>query len=129
MGVTDAVLIVVVLAVVIVAARRFTGSVRGTRDCCSGDEKGAGEVRMPRPADTDPTHYPHEATLEVRGMTCEHCAARVTGALNAIGGTWAEVDLASGTARLRSKDPIDEGACRAALEEAGYELASASVSR
>ena len=57
-------------------------------------------------------------------MTCENCAARVAGALNAMGGTWAEVDLAAGTARLRSKGAIDEVACRKALEDAGYELVS-----
>lgn len=124
MGVSDVVLIVAVLVVVVVAARRFSGSVRGTRDCCSGASKGEGEVRMPRPADTNPDHYPYEATLEVGGMTCENCAARVAGALNALGGTWAEVDLSAGTALLRSKDAIDESACRRAVEDAGYELVS-----
>lgn len=124
MGVTDVILIAAVLVVVVVAVRRFSGSVRGTRDCCSGAAKGEGEVRMPRPADTDPSHYPYQATLEVGGMTCEHCAARVAGALDGIGGTWAEVDLDSGTALLRSKDPVDRETVRAAVEGAGYELVS-----
>lgn len=126
MGVTDVAVIVVVLAVVAVAAWRFVGSVRGTRDCCSGAAKGDAPARAPRPADTNPAHYPYEATLEVGGMTCEHCAARVATALDELGGTWAEVDLAAGTARLRSKAPIDEAAVRGAVEAAGYELRGAS---
>ena len=124
MSVADVALVVAVIAVVVVAVRRFSGSVRGTRDCCSGAKKGEGSARMPRPVDTNPNHYPYEATFVVGGMTCENCAARVAGALNAIGGTWAEVDLAAGMAHLRSKDAIDEAACRKAIEDAGYELVS-----
>lgn len=122
LSVTDVVLIVVVLAVAAIAVRRFAGSVRGTRDCCSGASKGGESVRMPRPVDTEPSHYPYESSLRVGGMTCERCAARVAGALNDLGGTWAEVDLATATARVRSKAPLDEAAARDAVESAGYEL-------
>lgn len=122
----DVVLVAVVLVVVALAVRRAVGTARGERDCCSGSATGpsAAPVRMPRPADTDPAHYPHAATLEVSGMSCERCAARVAAALDAIGGTWAEVDLAAGTVLLRSKDPLDEAACRSAVEGAGYGLVS-----
>lgn len=123
MGVTDLVVIVAVLAVVAVGARRFWGAARGTRDCCSGASRDEAPARAPRPADTDPAHYPYETTLRVTGMTCERCAARVAAALDGLGGTWAEVDLAAGTARVRSKDPLDEAVARAAVEEAGYGVA------
>lgn len=126
MGAADVVLVVTVLAVVAIAAWRFAGSVRGTRDCCSGASKGGESVRMPRPADTDPAHYPYETVLEVSGMTCEKCAARVAAALDGLGGTWAEVDLARATARVRSKAPLDEAAARGAVESAGYELRGVS---
>lgn len=124
MGPVDVILILAVVLVVALAARRFMGSVSGRRDCCSGDEKGGESVRMPRPADTNPAHYPYTATIEISGMTCDHCAARVAGALDELGGTWAEVDLGSGTALLRAKDPISEDACRRAVEDAGYGLVS-----
>ena len=124
MGPVDVVVILAVALVVVLAVRRFVGGVSGRRDCCSGDERDGGPVRMPRPADTNPDHYPYAATLEISGMTCERCAARVAGALDGLGGTWAEVDLASGTARLRAKGPISEQACRSAVEGAGYGLVS-----
>ena len=127
----DIVLIVAVLAVVAVAARRFVGTARGTRDCCSGDSKGgAAPVRRQKvapvvaPSDTDPTHYPYEARLGIGGMTCEHCVATVTSALDAMGDTWATVELAGGQACLRSKRPVGEKDVRAAVEAAGYRLVS-----
>lgn len=123
MSVTDVMVIVAVLAVAAVGLRRFWGSARGTRDCCSGAARDAAPVRAPRPADTDPAHYPYETTLRVTGMTCERCAVRVAAALDGLGGTWAEVDLAAGTALVRSKDPLDESAARAAVTAAGYGVA------
>lgn len=57
-------------------------------------------------------------------MTCEHCVSNVTNALNGVEGTWATVELAGGQARVRSKEPIDEGRLRSALEAAGYRLVS-----
>lgn len=126
----DIALVVIVLAVVAVAARRFVGTARGTRDCCSGAATGATPSRKQKavavtgPADTDPTHYPYEARLGIGGMTCEHCVATVTSALNAMGDTWATVELAGGQALLRSKRPAAEKDVRAAVEAAGYRLVS-----
>lgn len=123
MGPTDVAIVVAVLVVVAVGLRRFWGSARGTRDCCSGAARDAAPARAPRPADTDPSHYPYETTLRVTGMTCERCAARVAAALDELGGTWAEIDLAAGTALVRSKDPLDVAAARAAVAAAGYGVA------
>ena len=125
----DVLLIVVVLAVVVVAARRFVGTARGTRDCCSGDATGAaparrGSVAAVEVADTDPAHYPYEARLGIGGMTCEHCVATVTAALDGLGDTWATVELAGGQALVRGKQPLDEAALRTAIEAAGYRLVS-----
>jgi copper chaperone CopZ len=47
----------------------------------------------------------------------------VTNALDSVDGTWATVDLASGTAHVRSKKEIDEAALARAVKEAGYRLA------
>ena len=64
------------------------------------------------------------ATYVVRGMTCQHCASAVTDELTAVPGVSAvQVDLAGGTATVTSATPLDVDALRAAVEEAGYELA------
>ena len=53
-------------------------------------------------------------------MTCDHCVKNVENALNAIEGTWAKVDLESGTAHVLSKQPIDNEQLKKAVTDAGY---------
>lgn len=64
----------------------------------------------------------------VTGMTCSHCVSSVTEELSAIDGVeGVSVDLnAGGTSRvtIRSSAPIAAAAVEAAVEEAGYALAS-----
>lgn len=66
-------------------------------------------------------------TYGVQGMTCGHCVASVTEELRELPGVReVGVDLvAGGTSRvtLTSAVPLDDAAVRAAVEEAGYELA------
>ncbi|MGY1593303.1 heavy-metal-associated domain-containing protein [Geodermatophilus sp. SYSU D00708] len=64
------------------------------------------------------------ATYTVVGMTCSHCVTAVTEEVSAVPGvTTVDVDLASGGLTVTSTEPVDEGAVRAAVEEAGYEIA------
>lgn len=64
------------------------------------------------------------AAYTVSGMTCEHCVRSVTEEIGAIGGvTDVRVDLPSGAVAVTSTQPLDEAQVRAAVEEAGYELA------
>jgi copper chaperone CopZ len=64
------------------------------------------------------------ATYTVVGMTCGHCVNAVTEEVSQLPGvTGVDVDLASGGLTLSSEGPVDETAVRAAVEEAGYEVA------
>jgi copper chaperone CopZ len=65
-------------------------------------------------------------TYTVTGMTCSHCVQAVTGEISALPGV-AEVriDLASGAVTVTSETPLEDEAVRAAVDEAGYELAHA----
>jgi copper chaperone CopZ len=57
-------------------------------------------------------------------MTCQHCVSAVTEEVGGLPGvTGVQVDLASGGVTVTSDTPLDEGAVRAAVEEAGYEVA------
>ena len=63
-------------------------------------------------------------TYSVNGMTCGHCVSAVTEEVTQVPGvTGVEVDLASGGLTVSSEAPVDEDAVRAAVEEAGYEVA------
>ena len=62
--------------------------------------------------------------LNVSGMTCGHCAASVTEEINKIGGVSdVAVDVPTGAVTVTSDAELSESAVRAAVEEAGYELA------
>lgn len=68
---------------------------------------------------------PTRETYNVVGMTCGHCVQAVTSELRKLDGvTQVEVDLDSGTAVVDSTQPLDREAVAAAVDEAGYELAS-----
>ncbi len=64
------------------------------------------------------------ASYTVLGMTCGHCVDAVTEEVSAVPGVTAvDVDLAGGGLTVTSAAPVDETAVRAAVEEAGYEVA------
>ena len=66
------------------------------------------------------------STYTVSGMTCGHCVASVTEEVGEVAGvTDVQVDLASGQVTVTSDAPIEAAAVRAAVEEAGYQLADA----
>nr|WP_221376936.1 cation transporter [Actinoplanes polyasparticus] len=66
------------------------------------------------------------STYTVTGMTCGHCVQAVTGELSALPGVDdVQIDLASGAVTVTSEAPLADDAVRAAVDEAGYELANA----
>ena len=65
-----------------------------------------------------------EATYSVTGMTCDHCVRAVQTEVGKIAGVSSvSVDLGAGRMTLRSDGPVDDDVVRAAVEEAGYEVA------
>lgn len=66
-------------------------------------------------------------TLHVTGMTCGHCVKAVTEELTAVDGVRSvDVDLVTGgtsAVTVHSDGPVPADALRAAVDEAGYELA------
>ena len=65
------------------------------------------------------------STYAVEGMTCAHCVRSVTEEVSEVPGvTVVDVDLASGRLTVSSERPVDDGAVRAAVAEAGYQVVS-----
>jgi len=57
-------------------------------------------------------------------MTCQHCVNAVTKEVGGIDGvTGVDVDLDSGRVSVSNEQAVDDAAVRAAVNEAGYELA------
>lgn len=64
-------------------------------------------------------------TIRIEGMSCGHCSARVTKALEALEGISAvTVDLEAGTAVIEAADAVSEAALREAIDDAGYDVLS-----
>ncbi|MFC5187714.1 heavy-metal-associated domain-containing protein [Actinomadura harenae] len=64
------------------------------------------------------------ATYTVTGMTCGHCVGSVKQEVGSISGVSdVQVELASGKVTVTSESPLDDAAFRAAIDEAGYEVA------
>jgi copper chaperone len=67
-------------------------------------------------------------TYSVTGMTCGHCTSSVTEEISKLTGVQeVTIDLVAGGAsavHVTSESALDEGAVRAAVDEAGYELAA-----
>lgn len=65
------------------------------------------------------------ATYTVRGMTCGHCVQSVTEEVSELPGvTDVNVDLPTGAVTVTSEGPLGDDQVRAAVTEAGYELAA-----
>jgi copper chaperone len=65
-----------------------------------------------------------EQTYTVTGMTCGHCVTSVTEEVHEVPGVQdVDVVLETGQVTVTSTEPLDEAAIRAAVEEAGYQLA------
>lgn len=63
-------------------------------------------------------------TYVLQGMTCEHCVASVREEVSEVSGVHAvDVDLASGHLAVHGEAVADDDV-RAAVAEAGYEVAS-----
>jgi copper chaperone len=63
-------------------------------------------------------------TYTVSGMTCGHCVASVTEEVQEIPGVQdVSVVLETGAVTVISEKEIDDAAVRAAVEEAGYQVA------
>jgi copper chaperone len=62
--------------------------------------------------------------IKVKGMSCGHCAAAVTKALQSLSGvTEVQVDLNSGTVSYQSAEPVSREDLARLIKTAGYELA------
>ena len=64
-------------------------------------------------------------TFLVEGMTCSHCVRAVSDEVGKLDGVTAvEVQLDIGLVTVTSDQPLDDAAITAAVDEAGYSVAS-----
>jgi copper chaperone len=62
-------------------------------------------------------------SINIKGMSCQHCVMAVTKALNAVDGIKdVKVDLKSGKATYDETKPVDPKIIAEAVKKAGYEV-------
>lgn len=92
-----------------------------TGSCCSPSGSCHSDAAAQAPQGGVTTVY------EVTGMTCGHCEGAVSGEISEIAGVSSvKAVAATGLVTVVSEAPLDEAAVRAAVDEAGYELAGVS---
>ncbi|WP_369695522.1 heavy-metal-associated domain-containing protein [Alkalibaculum bacchi] len=62
--------------------------------------------------------------IEIKGMSCEHCVARATKALNSIDGVEAKVNLKKNNAVVQLAKNVEDQVFKDALEEVNLEAVS-----
>ncbi|MDD4994214.1 MAG: cation transporter [Paludibacter sp.] len=63
-----------------------------------------------------------EKTLQIKGMSCGHCSARVEKALNSIEGVEAKVSLESNSAKVTLSKEVSDETLKTAVDNVGYEV-------
>lgn len=94
--------------------QRLRGKAKSS--CCGSPEA----VAVKKVADTDKSHYPYKYILSIEGMMCSNCAANVENAINAMGDTWARVELSRHRAVVLSKNEKTERSFADALRKTSY---------
>ncbi len=67
--------------------------------------------------------------IEINGMHCPKCAAKVENALNGIEGVSAKVNLAKNNAVITLKGEVSDEALKAAVSALGFEVVGVSVKK
>lgn len=118
-----ATVIICVILVLICAfgVKSYVG--RLSHGCCGGSSDA---VKRVKPADDDISHYPYLYVMEIDGMTCKNCAARIENAFNTEenGGFFASVKLNQKKATVRAKEEVPEAELRRIVIKTGYSVVS-----
>lgn len=122
MNVQNIIAVVILAAVCIFAVR---GCLKKKAHGCCGS---GGTVKL-KVRDKNPDHYPYSAEITIEGMTCSNCKLRVENAFHETGKMWAQVDLKSGTARIRMKEPATEEELSNLIARAGYQVTAVKLNQ
>ena len=110
------VIIVLILVVVVGIALKSTRKhMKGESSCCGG----GGEIYQ---ALEDKKLDNPEKVFKIKGMTCQHCVANVTRAINAIEGVSSQVNLKKEEAHVVYDRDVDDQVIIFAVKQVGYDV-------
>ena len=113
----------IIIAGILLIAYAVYGTVQRARGKAKSSCCGSAESVLPkRVEDTDESHYPFRYHVSIDGMKCSNCAVNVENAINALGDTWAHVELGRHRAEVLSKKEKTEEDFVRALNGTGYKV-------
>lgn len=112
-----AVICVIIVLICILGVRSYVKKL--SHGCCGGSTD---TVKCQKPEDTDLSHYPYSYEMEIDGMTCKNCAARIENAFNSRGGYYAVVNLGKKTGTIHAKEETPETELRRIVAKCGYSV-------
>ena len=114
---------VIIIVGILLIAYAVYGTVQKARGKAKSSCCGSAESVLPkRVEDTDESHYPFRYYVSIDGMKCSNCATNVENAINALGDTWAHVELGRHRAEVLSKKEKTEEDLVRALKGTGYKV-------
>ncbi|MBO4619552.1 MAG: heavy-metal-associated domain-containing protein [Victivallales bacterium] len=112
-------LIILLVTIGFLAAIRHTiRQFKGKGGCCGG-----GTDEPPSQKESAGSAFA-KRRLHIEGMSCMHCVARVTQALNALDGVVAQVHLTPPTAIVTLGKEVSDETLRQAVSDAGFQITS-----
>lgn len=116
-----AIIVIILIVICVFGIKSYAGKL--SHGCCGGSSD---VVKREKPADTDLSHYPHRYILQIDGMTCKNCAARIENTFNKdeSGNFYAKVDLGKRTAVVNAKQETPEEELRRIVIKLGYGIIS-----
>ena len=114
---SNLIVLVVLLLIVFWAVKESVRHMHGEGGCCGGG--GCERSTKPKKKMLEGSVL-HSYDFRIEGMHCENCAAKVAGAINAIDGASAEVNLRQKRAHVDCDRDISPVTIIAAVARAGY---------
>ena len=116
----DAVIIIAVILLMVLAAKQSLKHFRGEGSCCGGGNSKASKVKMKEKILSGPILG--RKTIKIDGMHCEHCVQNAMEAINQIQGVSAKVYLDTKEAVISYEKEVSDDVLRQAVENAGYKV-------
>ena len=116
---TNVIIILVLIVLIYVGARRIWRTARYGGSCCSSGSIPDKKIRV---KDRNKANYPFSYKLKIEGMVCSGCVRKVENALNSEGELWAKADLGNKEVEVLSKRIMSRDDFLQLLERTPYTL-------